>query len=222
MYPDFKNSALISPLPFQVNSSATPETLPAVKIINWTRINERAWTLVAPNYRTTTWEDINIQFKCTGYNNNTWSWSYRVWIPYQLSWWEVVWKEICWWLTSMTIWTFNVSNQQKQLKLTCIVKLLHSDWTLTEVWRLVWDTWRISDNSSSRSKTFTNQDWKFIWVSSSWITAQEWDYIVVDYELYLYANLNFSTNTYTQNFYLWKNASLSDSNRILPLQISID
>lgn len=230
IYPDIKNKILFSFWNWLAFSSTAITSWNYVAEINWTKINYRWTSIVAPEYYTSVnWND---QWPVYFWNTvvSTWTFQKRFWLPTKMNWWEIIWKEIIWWF----LWVFWYSYFMDWWTFSQKVWLLHTDWTITYIWELsytitsVWywertyfNTVRENGGSIQSCLYPTSRTWwnRIIW---NWVVAQEWDLIICDLTLWI-THINASWWTqYTTWIFFWYNFTTVDNFRNIPLQISID
>lgn len=217
MYPDFQNSILVIP-PTSVNW-----TLPETHSVNGTKINFRSWTLTAPNFWNNSTDAGRISIWWWSWANYDRTTNFRVWIPNKLNWWEIIWKKLIWWVAwvfTSSQWWSSTTMSVRIDKLDYIVKLLHSDWTLTTIWTVAITGEALSWMYANQERYYQYDNVKT--VETSWVVAQEWDLIVVDYDVKIHCQTTSTSYWGTGNLLLWYKMTSDDLKRIRPLQISID
>lgn len=218
LYPDFKNSILVIP-PSSIEMT-TWATYPVVYSVNGTGINYRGWTLVAPDYYTSETETWLITIWWWSGSDVNWTGMFRVWIPYEFFGGEIIWKKItAWFCWLFSHWVNSNSDTSTELiKLDYIVKLLHLDWTLTTIWTVSMPWYSMSyqglDYWNYKSPVCQYS------ISTSWVSAQAWDIVVVDYDVQ-YKWTWWSIYNYAR-IILWYKMTSVDEHRIPPVEISID
>lgn len=165
--------------------------LPTALNINWTIVNYLCDDLIFPN----------CEFWISSW---WWYWSLwafrvgsdwteatmRIWLNIPLEAWKIIWKKIrreaC---ASVKTGDYLTSSASITFSLTAVVKLLHTDWTLTTVWDIsprptytgitaLWIPYFIEEQSNW---TFWNQCYKkFVETNTAWVVALEWDIVVCD------------------------------------------
>lgn len=176
-YPDFNQILLKPAFPIETTNYKwievqSGDNIPSrynVLSVNWTVINFWASELVAPicfQWNWWWWWYWNqSKIHCP---NGWWtSWTYRVWLKNQLSWWEIIWKLIRWAVHYSTHTTTN-----KTRHATIRVWLLHSDWTITYCGSTI----------DAPSLTTWTAWWYMVYYSqtNTWIVAQAGDYVIAD------------------------------------------
>lgn len=225
-YPDFKNNFICVPYRSSFWWASWAEWIvwtwiqqkEYVKSVNWTYINSRIWSLAEPYYRVQDWADTNIYMQQTWWNNNDYQ---RIWFQKPMSWWEIIWKEIVWWIHRIHFFWTTSWTPTSSCKFSYVVKLLHTDWTLTTIWSL---SREVNAQQMTASTDFFNtpQKWQIKQYSWSWVVAQAWDYLVVDFEVESYCSTTYSSTAQRNTVIgFWLQWSYTPSNRIRPLQISI-
>lgn len=234
-YPDFKESLLLyfnKILRFEIGQNIV-NTWTFVAEINNTKINYWSWTLIAPNYfywknNSNTSETTPCWFAFPQPN-----FTKRIWICKQLNWWEIIWKKVIFWRPLWILVTNNYKTNTATIKYT--VRLLHQDWTLTNVSEKIFNIWEGQSWSTTivsyfDDKPYTSQVSDFFYnsvlewtslVEWSGVVAQEWDYVVVDVE---WTWLTFS-GTWSNQFmwvFFWYESTNNPSRRIEPIQISVE
>lgn len=234
MYPDLKNKIIFSFWNWKWYSTTSITEWNYVAEVNWTRINERWTSIVAPEcYTSVNWNDqwpTYFWYHQT-YPNTTIQ--KRFWLPIKMIWWEIIWKEIIWWELKvfwyqsrrMSSWTFS----QK-------VWLLHTDWTITYIWELLYTITTVSSSTASWTAfnvvrdnggsfqsypyTMTYSWWNMI--SWNWVVAQAWDMIICDLTLVISTAATSGDTSFGTWIFFWYNYTTNDNLRNAPLQISID
>jgi len=196
-YPDFENSILLT-FPFNhwdIFSNVWNET---ALDINWTKINRFCESIVAPQFFTIykpmnltssnqLWYAPIINVNCWSANNTS-TYTVRFWLPWQMKWWEIIWKQII--TPELLTQPYPWSTWYKAVNYK--IWLLHSDWTISYIWNHSW-------NVASTSNSISSYSWSELWLNSwtslyrtnklssviktSWIVAQEWDYLIYEIEL---------------------------------------
>ncbi len=181
-YPDFSQILII---PNDTIWTWTIDNQWSVYTVNWTPVNEESNEIIAPACfssatdigvcRMSAWSDWWSE-------SSSFTRTYRLWLNKPLSAWLTIWKNIIFWIWG-TEWWWSVSNTTYScsIRLTLVFRLLHTDWTLTDIW--------------TRTHTFsynvywwTNRmyaPWQF-WISTNWVVSQEWDIVVVDATVYAF------------------------------------
>lgn len=230
IYPDIKNKIIFNFWNWKAHSSVAITDWPYVASVNWTKINFRWTSVVAPqHYTSVNWND---QWPVFFWYTTVTAWTTvqkRVWLPVRLKWWEVIWKEIIWWRFycfwysyRMNTWTFS----QK-------VWLLHTDWTITYIWELNYTITAVQsgdmcsfsvvrEGGATISGTCYQPiySWDSI-LTWSWVVAQEWDIIICDLTLVI-STVNSANTQYATWIFFWFNYTTNDNFRNSFLQISID
>lgn len=156
--------------------------------------------------------------------------------------WSIVGKYIYWMILSSLAsttggWTTSsVRTINYNFQIKVLVQLLHTDWTLTNVWNSGW----ITIVSGSRFKngttynTFNNWYKKIYSINTNWVVALEWDMIVVSYTVRDYWTVSASWSytqwwTLTHTIMFWReNSTISpflttwSTSSPMPTQISIN
>lgn len=215
--PDFKNSILISPnSTYLLTAGSTIATNGEVLSVNWTLINWRSGSLVAPDYYTA--EVPSDDFKFWLISASVSSCEFRVWLNFQFIWWEIIWKNIfgwCIWFYHTMSWNFDRTiNHQLDVS----VKILHSDWTTTTVGDLqrTWTSqWSGNITAQQPAKN------KIKGITTAGVVAVAGDRVVVDYK---YTCTSASSTQYTTGFgaLLGKKFTRDDTTRMFPVQISFE
>ena len=217
-YPDF-NQILIIP-----ESVSWTDTNVAFSV-NWTNVNRLSLSINSLTYDMwALWTNANVW----GSNEiwrvqigNTSSWSSHtttsVWMFWQFSWWEIVWKNIYsilkmrYWRVANNSWTHSCT-----VSWTINIQMLHSDWTKTLIWTITipgtTKSW-----SFGASQTTIEKIWEYK-VSTSWIVASQWDTIVADFSVDVSVNWTYSWWWLT----FWTLWSISPMYMPTPIQISIE
>lgn len=216
-YPDFKQILLKPSTQF---SSSTN-----VWNVNWTTINNFCsrisewrcflWTSTASNYWNL-WKFSQWYWWLLSTTDTEFEYQVIVSSLWNLSWWEIVWKEI--WCTSKLT---NSSSFNRAFVNGCVWKiipwLLHTDWTITNIIELT-DTTNVAK--------WWNYWCNFYW-QWNWVVAQEWDKPIA--KLYFKVKRR-STQTETQwasltttmEFWYDWSASWEPWTACTPIQVSID
>ena len=179
------------------------------------------WTSTASTYWQFTVFGSSCQWNKTyaSYDTITTTQIKRVLIPWMLQGWEIIWKEILydWSITQSS--NYSAMNWKAMMK--AVVQLLHSDWTLTDVWEIYF--LNQTSFSSITSKTYICKNY----IQTNWVVAQAWDYVVVSLQdnIQVYNNSSSPTqaNVYYQvNFWYDWTPSWTMNQKTSPIQISID
>lgn len=185
-YPDV-NQILLKPIAWnEVLWIRTPsecaEVWSTTKVwinINWTIVNYLCQKLVSP-YMFLWWNANYWYWSCWCIK---WWWnSYRIWINWWFSWWEIIWKDLRW----KSVIANNDATQTHSNKIHYAkVRLLHQDWTFTDIWELWSMTAQAPDYWNDKIfyynyNNFTACAIKMLQTTTSWIVAQAGDRVVAD------------------------------------------
>lgn len=194
--------------------------------INWTIINYLCNKLVSPymfigspeNWYWCTWIITNTSSNAT----------YRIWIEWWFSWWEIIWKDL---RRRSMISNASANHTHQNHVHYAKVRLLHLDWTLTDVW----DLWSMTAQAPDfyddttfyyNSSNYTTCNVKMLQTITSWVVAQAGDRVVADVYVESSASVIFwhdwanQNNAYTSVNYtpIIKNTWLIPN----PIQVSVE
>lgn len=136
---------------------------------------------------------------------------------FKLKGWEIIWKNIqgSYYVHS----SYNTSQNIGPVTTYVKIYLVHSDWSTTLVWTDEKERW--NQPSSRYSGTAIVGKTRDFSIETNWVTAQEWDVILIELELKHTAlpSTSYSTNLF---MYFWCQASPNEDSRPRPIQISIE
>lgn len=160
--------------------------------------------------------------------------TYRVWLLWELPAWKIVWKKV----TVFTICMGGNLNWYGGNNITYVIfknikykiRVLHSDWTFTDVWDVVYiENWTKEVSFGQNVGGYWFQYLIDYWYSTknfNWVTTVTWDRIVCD--IFLDVSLKDRDNAGKQicawilPWYAWSLESISSKNWPKPIQISIE
>ena len=241
MFPDFQNaSQLVIDRALLFDNGATVNDWHYVESVNWTKINFRCSSIVAPDYRLwVNWSNSWTLWLWIIWNR-LWTWTKRRWLQQKLNWWETVWKQIIFpaplYLAS---WTAGGWYHATDVQIDMTVGLLHSDWTISQLWTTsftpswwsttsAWWIWTRYNPETNSWRTMMKLSWMALnWtqiVSWQWVVAQAWDYIVltITYAIKTQPWSWWVAVDFSQWVWFWYKYSLDDYERYSPVQVSID
>lgn len=197
--------------------------------INWTIINYLCNKLFSPYMFI--WGGSNFWYWTNGIITNSagTTASYRIWIKWWFLWWEIVGKDLIW----RSVIANNNSNKNHVNRIHYAkIRLLHLDWTFTDIWELWNPTSAVApdffDNNIFyyNGNNYTACAVKLLHTTTNWVVAQEWDWVVAD--VYVEASLSVvfwndgasQNNCYTYQSY----TSILEDTWIVPnpIQVSVE
>lgn len=190
--------------------------------VNWTNVNRLSQTILQSNYLwwNNAWWDIwssSISLQSRWQEWSTAQTISRIWFYKPLEWWETIWKECIIWPV-LIYWSAASNNEGHawSVSWTITPKILHADWSLTQI-----TSFSIPTLSGSVDRYVQATYYKTSWPMvnyTNWIKAQSWDYVVVDLDIT-------STSSALGAIAWFSFWCLWSSNIILqpkPIQISLD
>lgn len=224
-YPDFQSLLIwLSNRPslwlwdWNLHEDTVEQTAFTYKWINF------AWSSIPledPKYRLeSSWSARGFVFTKTqnGVPTNWWSWTdsnqtriLRYLLQWEIEEWKIIWKHIFWkfnfyshkswnpwWWSSSAAITFSFTYSLK-----IAVKILHSDWTITQIWEQTIDLWSSSWTWAWSGANWTTPNSQFVYdIETNWIVAQTGDKVFVEFTFNWSWHMR-STNQY-QYWYSWE------------------
>lgn len=162
------------------------------------------------------WNNGSIQWESAG---ATWTKTYwfRCAYPIELEWWKIVGKRIIW--DAPYTFYYNTSYTPR-LDMSITISLLHSDWTVSQIWTSSFSdtdiTWLSSNVYCLRHHYFD--------ITTQWVESQDWDLVIVEYNIAAWAmSWVIFWNTGPNNLRAYQDWNYSyNYTWCLPMQISIE
>lgn len=212
-YPDF-NQIILTPWESTYSHWTTIDNWPTAYSVNGTKVNELTSFIVAPvcfSSVTNSWlSKISI-------HNSSWTqanWTIRLWLQQSLEAWLLIWKHNDFYLMSYYFqWNSSWSNKTWNTSWSVTPKILHTDWTLTQITSFSGSSSGTQYNGSNENVVNTKYH-----SETNWIVSQEWDNIVAD--ISINSSTNYSWNIYWEIrlwYFLWNWVST-----VKWIQVSVD